>query len=134
MTAPFSLPHSYDHGDGQLAPPWLVPLLHTTFFAACPAHAHGVSGKSECNLWCLDCMGEGLCSLCLTDHRDHHVVQVRCVPSMKTAPIFSCLSLDFSLLCSPAKVVRTVEWQRSLITFTLFLEVIVYSHIHRFCV
>jgi hypothetical protein len=77
MTAPFSLPHSYDHGDGQLAPPWLVPLLHTTFFAACPAHAHGVSGKSECNLWCLDCMGEGLCSLCLTDHRDHHVVQIR---------------------------------------------------------
>jgi hypothetical protein len=65
----------FENGDVELGPPWLSPLLETSFFASCPTH--GVSGKSECNMFCLDCRGDGLCSSCVSDHRDHHVVQIR---------------------------------------------------------
>ncbi|KAG0467282.1 hypothetical protein HPP92_018862 [Vanilla planifolia] len=56
-------------------PPWLWPLLKTSFFVTC--RVHGVSAKSECNMYCLDCMGNALCSYCLVHHKDHHVVQIR---------------------------------------------------------
>lgn len=59
----------------DLGPSWLVPLLRTSFFAPCPIHGH--SNKSECNMYCLDCMGNALCSYCLSHHKDHHVVQIR---------------------------------------------------------
>ncbi|KAG0468935.1 hypothetical protein HPP92_018263 [Vanilla planifolia] len=55
-------------------PPWLWPLLKTSFFVTC--RVHGVSAKSECNMYCLDCMGNALCSYCLVHHKDHNVVQV----------------------------------------------------------
>ncbi|KAK1315014.1 hypothetical protein QJS10_CPA06g01659 [Acorus calamus] len=56
-------------------PPWLRPLLKTSFFIPCGIH--GDSSKSECNMYCLDCMGDALCSYCLVHHNDHHVVQIR---------------------------------------------------------
>lgn len=55
-------------------PPWLKPLLKEQFFVQCKFHAD--SHKSECNMYCLDCMNGALCSLCLAHHRDHRAIQV----------------------------------------------------------
>lgn len=62
-------------GDEGRGPPWLQPLLKSNFFVPCKIH--GVSNKSECNMYCLDCVGNALCSYCLAYHKDHHVVQIR---------------------------------------------------------
>ncbi|XP_068653427.1 protein RGF1 INDUCIBLE TRANSCRIPTION FACTOR 1-like [Aristolochia californica] len=59
----------------DLGPPWLFPLLKSSFFIPC--EIHGDSHKSECNMYCLDCMGNALCSYCLSHHKDHHIVQIR---------------------------------------------------------
>ncbi|XP_047982137.1 protein RGF1 INDUCIBLE TRANSCRIPTION FACTOR 1-like [Salvia hispanica] len=56
-------------------PPWLKPLLKEQFFVQCKFHAD--SHKSECNMYCLDCMNGALCSLCLSHHRDHRAIQIR---------------------------------------------------------
>lgn len=58
----------------ELSPPWLIPMLRTSYFIPCSIH--GVSHKTECNMFCLDCMGNALCSYCLMDHKDHRIVQV----------------------------------------------------------
>ncbi|KAK8957395.1 hypothetical protein KSP39_PZI000132 [Platanthera zijinensis] len=62
-------------GDRDRAPPWLPPLLKTSFFVPCKIH--GVSNKGECNMYCLDCVGSALCSYCLSYHKDHKIVQIR---------------------------------------------------------
>ncbi|KAF5199293.1 Platz transcription factor family protein [Thalictrum thalictroides] len=64
-----------DADDDVLGPPWLKPLLRAQYFNPC--HFHGDSHKSECNLFCLDCMGIALCSYCLIHHNNHHIVQIR---------------------------------------------------------
>ncbi|KAK3158787.1 hypothetical protein QOZ80_2AG0141580 [Eleusine coracana subsp. coracana] len=64
-----------DEAENQRWPPWLKPLLSTSFFGQCKVHAD--AHKSECNMYCLDCMNGALCSLCLTHHRDHHAIQIR---------------------------------------------------------
>ncbi|CAK9224066.1 unnamed protein product [Sphagnum jensenii] len=58
-------------------PRWLKPLLATSFFSSCQIHGM-YSHKCECNLFCLECTERGgICSLCLPQHKDHHVVQIR---------------------------------------------------------
>ncbi|OEL31580.1 hypothetical protein BAE44_0007401 [Dichanthelium oligosanthes] len=64
-----------DDAENQRWPPWLKPLLSTSFFVQCRIHAD--AHKSECNMYCLDCMNGALCSLCLAHHRDHHAIQIR---------------------------------------------------------
>ncbi|KAL2610111.1 hypothetical protein R1flu_028684 [Riccia fluitans] len=73
--APAGNSQSMYYEESELYPNWLVPLLNTPFFQSCPSH--GSLGKSECNMYCLDCTGEALCSACTADHREHFVVQIR---------------------------------------------------------
>ncbi|GMP44347.1 hypothetical protein CsSME_00013311 [Camellia sinensis var. sinensis] len=61
--------------DDDMGPPWLKPMLRGSYFIPCAVH--GDSNKSECNLFCLDCMGNALCSYCLIHHKDHSVLQIR---------------------------------------------------------
>lgn len=69
----------FDHDDDNKEedikwPPWLHPLLRTSFFVQCKLHAD--AHKSECKMYCLDCMNGALCSLCLSHHKDHRAIQV----------------------------------------------------------
>ncbi|KAL1192863.1 Protein RGF1 INDUCIBLE TRANSCRIPTION FACTOR 1 [Cardamine amara subsp. amara] len=57
-------------------PSWLKPLLKEHFFGQCQFH-HGHSSKSECNMYCLDCTNNSLCSFCLAHHNGHRTIQIR---------------------------------------------------------
>ncbi|KAF5735309.1 putative zinc-binding protein [Tripterygium wilfordii] len=63
-----------DRGHDIKWPLWLSPLLQTRFFVQCKSHAD--AHKNECNMYCLDCLNGALCSLCLSSHKDHRVIQI----------------------------------------------------------
>ncbi|XVF69045.1 hypothetical protein PTKIN_Ptkin11bG0049800 [Pterospermum kingtungense] len=57
-------------------PPWLESLLSTAFFVICPRHRD--TPRSECNMYCLDCMNDAFCFYCRSSrHKDHFVIQIR---------------------------------------------------------
>ncbi|KAL8514484.1 hypothetical protein ACS0TY_013554 [Phlomoides rotata] len=66
-------------GNGEMGPPWLIPMLKADYFIPCALHFD--SNKSECNMFCLDCMGNAFCSYCSvikhTDTQHHRVLQIR---------------------------------------------------------
>lgn len=64
-----------DHKEDIEWPPWLHTLLQASFFVQCKLHAD--AHKSECNMYCLDCMNGALCSVCLSHHKDHRAIQIR---------------------------------------------------------
>ncbi|KAL5866173.1 hypothetical protein ACOSQ3_003687 [Xanthoceras sorbifolium] len=69
-------------------PPWLKPLLRESFFVQCKLHAD--SHKSECSMYCLDCMNGAFCSICLAYHKDHRVIhKVLDISSVQTYVINS---------------------------------------------
>ncbi|CDP15315.1 unnamed protein product [Coffea canephora] len=60
----------------MLVPPWLEPLLNTSFFSVC--RTHGDAARSECNMYCLDCNEDAFCFYCRSSkHKDHQVIQIR---------------------------------------------------------
>ncbi|XP_045833756.1 protein RGF1 INDUCIBLE TRANSCRIPTION FACTOR 1-like isoform X2 [Trifolium pratense] len=60
----------------MLVPPWLKPLLNTSFFNVC--RIHGDAARSECNMFCLDCNVDAFCFYCRSSrHKDHQVIQIR---------------------------------------------------------
>ncbi|KAF7804379.1 tRNA-intron endonuclease [Senna tora] len=60
----------------MLVPPWLEPLLSTSFFSVC--RIHGDAARSECNMYCLDCNRDAFCFYCRSSrHKDHQVIQIR---------------------------------------------------------
>ncbi|GJR04264.1 PLATZ transcription factor family protein [Tanacetum coccineum] len=67
--------HGHVDQQEQKWPPWLKPMLGENFFGQCKLHAD--SHKSECNMYCLDCINGPLCSLCISQHHDHRVIQIR---------------------------------------------------------
>ncbi|WVZ79339.1 hypothetical protein U9M48_026930 [Paspalum notatum var. saurae] len=73
--SPSPSPSPMVRSEEDLGPPWLRPLLGTSFFVPCRMHPE--LSKNECNLFCLGCTGDALCAYCLPAHRDHHVVQIR---------------------------------------------------------
>lgn len=56
-------------------PTWLMAMLKGNYFVSCCVH--GGLNKSECNMFCLDCMGDAFCPYCLSRHSDHRVLQIR---------------------------------------------------------
>ena len=58
----------------EMSPRWLRPMLQASYFVPCLSH--GVSTRIECNMFCLDCLGDAFCSHCLVHHKDHQVLQV----------------------------------------------------------
>ncbi|XP_057970037.1 protein RGF1 INDUCIBLE TRANSCRIPTION FACTOR 1-like [Malania oleifera] len=64
-----------DEEEDSKWPPWLGPLLRTSFFGQCKTHAD--CHKSECNMFCLDCVNGAFCSTCLSFHKDHRAIQIR---------------------------------------------------------
>ncbi|KAG0472932.1 hypothetical protein HPP92_014789 [Vanilla planifolia] len=63
----------------SLVPPWLEPLLTTSFFSVCSLHSD--AARNERNMFCLDCGGAGVgafCIYCRSDcHSGHRVIQIR---------------------------------------------------------
>ncbi|GAQ81968.1 hypothetical protein KFL_000960190 [Klebsormidium nitens] len=61
--------------DCRTGPLWLSALLQARFFTTCKLHAS--SGKSDKNMFCIDC-AEECCPSCVPEeHEGHHVVQIR---------------------------------------------------------
>ncbi|KAF9602868.1 hypothetical protein IFM89_031814 [Coptis chinensis] len=61
----------------HLIPSWLSPFLKATYFVSCQQHCESSSAKRECNLYCLLCKGDSLCSCCMVEHKNHPTVQIR---------------------------------------------------------
>ncbi|XP_039009555.1 uncharacterized protein LOC120138005 [Hibiscus syriacus] len=58
-------------------PPWLEPLLSTTFFIVCRIHGDAAA-RGECNMYCLDYRDDSFCFYCHScKHKNHQVIKIR---------------------------------------------------------
>ena len=53
-------------------PQWLKALLGENFFKTCKLHRG--CPKYGCNMYCLNCMNDALCTISIQNHKDHRVV------------------------------------------------------------
>ncbi|KAF5188395.1 Platz transcription factor family protein [Thalictrum thalictroides] len=57
--------------DSDLGPPWLKPMIKANYYIPCEVHG------DKCDMFCVDCTGNPLCSHCSVHHKDHHIVKIR---------------------------------------------------------
>ena len=70
LTFDFDLHYENDN----MWPQWLKALLGESFFETCKLHCG--CPKYECNMYCLDCINDALCTISIQNYKDHLVVQV----------------------------------------------------------
>ncbi|KAK3122534.1 hypothetical protein QOZ80_8AG0614910 [Eleusine coracana subsp. coracana] len=114
-------------------PPWIDPLIRSTFFERCISHPQWYgsnrrcSAKNGCNFMCVDCCIP-ICSRCTQEeeeHRGHRAVQIRVSsfnnvvkvedikPFFDVAQVQTYLIYGFRVVCINKRQKATRRWPGS---------------------